>query len=216
MDRCLMPGSAFTVSFQILKPIPQKMISLFPWVACAQSHLQRYPFCNCDTFEGFLRARVYSPIHRIIAQKAISTCHCIMNGMQVPWASHKQHIRFFHFIQFSFRHAWWDWQDTCWKAKTSLKVFAFSTSLIRIVFTFSWKYQHSDGMGKSDGKETREKWKACLTFGSRNMMEFKQATALLDLNSDQLQSSSQFLMPIRHYYSQRVSLFLSKRWMLIN
>ena len=45
-------------------------------------------------------------------------------------------------------------------------------------------------MGKSvpaDGKEAREKWKTCLTFGSRNMMELKQATAQLDLNSDQLQ-----------------------------
>ena len=139
MDRCLIFRWSFTVSFQILKPIPQKMISLFPWLAC-QSHLQRYPFCNCDTFEGFLRARLYLPIHRIITQKAISTCHCIMNGMQVPWASHKQHIRFFHFIQFSFRHDWWDWQDTCWKV---LFLHPWSESFLRSVESISilmeWK-----------------------------------------------------------------------------
>ena len=67
----------------------QSLTKWFPSsIACLCSvPPSKVPFRNCDTFEGFLRARLYSPIHRIIAQKAISTSHCIMNGMQVPWAS---------------------------------------------------------------------------------------------------------------------------------
>ena len=88
----------------------------------------------------------------------------------------------------SFRHDWWDWRDTCWKVKTSVKVFAFSAFLIRIVFSVQLKVSAFWWNGKvCSGWWWREKWKACLPFGSRNMMELKQEIAQLDLNSDQFQ-----------------------------
>ena len=55
--------SLISIHSFLSNPIPQKMISLFPWLACAQFHLQRCPFRNCDMFKGFLRVRLYPSIH---------------------------------------------------------------------------------------------------------------------------------------------------------
>ena len=210
-------------------------------IAClCSAHLQRWPFLNCDTFEGFLRAPLYPPIHHRTENNFYIPLYYEWNARAMSFTGSLSSTSDSSILfGFSFLLA-----DEIGKA--SLKVFAFSTSLIRIAFV---KYQHSDEMGKSVPADSREKetWKACPTLGSRNMMELKQ----LDLNPDQLQASlgsrnktahfiwlwphiahscivpsnpslcthppSQFLMPsgigLLH---QRVSLFLGKWWMLIS